>query len=54
MIYLIKDILAAASVEIFYKKLFFIVLRQYVSHKFYNFAIMQTFMILKHHDIKTS
>ena len=52
MIYLIKNILAVASAEVFCKKLFFIVSRQYVSHKFYNSAIMRTLMILKHHDIK--
>ena len=52
MIHLIKDILAAASAEIFYEKLFSIVSRQYALHKFYNPAIMQALMILKHHDIK--
>ena len=52
MIRLIKNILTAASVEVSCEKLFFIASRQYVSHKFYNFAIMRALMILKHHDIK--
>ena len=52
MICLIKNILTAAFAEVFYKKLFFIASRQYVSHKFYNSAIMRALMILKHHDIK--
>ena len=52
MIRLTKNILTAAFAEIFYKELFFIASRQYVSHKFYNSVIMQAFMILKHHDIK--
>ena len=52
MIRLIKNILTVAFAEISCKKFFFILSRQYVLHKFYNFAIMQALMMLRHHDIQ--
>ena len=52
LIRLTKNILTIASAEVFYEKLFFIASRQCASHKFYNFAIMQIIMMLKHYDIK--
>ena len=52
MIRLTRNVLTVASAEVSCKKLFFIVLRQYVSHKFYNLAIIRAFMMLKHHDIE--
>ena len=52
MICLTRDILTVASAEVFCKKLFFIASRQYASHKFYNSAIMQALMMLKHHNIR--
>ena len=49
---LTKDLLIAASAEISYKKLFFNALHQYVSYKFYIFAIMKALIMLKHYDIR--
>ena len=49
---MIKNILIVTSAEVSCEKLFFIASRQYALHKFCNFAIIQTFMMLKHHNIR--